>query len=306
VGPASIQGDWTPRPRPAAIGHDQRYPKDRHRAAGEGPRHGADQPCARAHCGPPRHDHRPRREGMINLDGSALRTKEVLANPNRTFPRRADRGLDNQTAFEIRLHRHRPRFVARIWAPASHRCRSRTPGVAPLCEQRAREAGRYRATKNAPKWPKPGQLVEAEAPRPPGPMRTRSSRENLFDCLVSLAAAPTRPIVFRSYHNVCRTSRRALAAPILPRINGPPQIFRRRVIAITPDEGSSPSLLTWANGTQRRSEPHRKFSIAKYEVPQNLWEAVMGQSQPAGKGSGTPSKCSPTQKPATSAAKQPS
>ena len=59
--------------------------------------------------------------------------------------------------------------------------------------------------------------------------------------------------------------------------------FREEFIAVTPGEGKFPrSFKMGEDGTTRDVTLTRKFSIAKYEVPQNLWEAVMGSN---------PSKC---------------
>lgn len=63
------------------------------------------------------------------------------------------------------------------------------------------------------------------------------------------------------------------------------RVFRGEFIAITPGEGPFPTSFTMGSGEDARkvdlSEP---FFIAKYEVPQNLWEAVMGENPSRWKG----------------------
>ena len=69
------------------------------------------------------------------------------------------------------------------------------------------------------------------------------------------------------------------------------QVFRDEFIAITPGEGTFPK--SFAMGRADGSDPERpvhevsfayKFEIARYEVPQNLWEAVMGTNPSTWKG----------------------
>lgn len=68
--------------------------------------------------------------------------------------------------------------------------------------------------------------------------------------------------------------------------------FRSEFLLITPGEGKFPSeiLMGRTVGGQRHERPaHRvkltqKFWIAKYEVPQNLWQAVMGSNPSKWKG----------------------
>src|SRR6185436_8137800 len=61
--------------------------------------------------------------------------------------------------------------------------------------------------------------------------------------------------------------------------------FREEFIAVTPGEGKFPrSFKMGEEGTNREVTLVRKFSIAKYEVPQNLWEAVMGANPSKWKG----------------------
>jgi gluconolactonase len=58
--------------------------------------------------------------------------------------------------------------------------------------------------------------------------------------------------------------------------------FRDEFVAITPGQGQFPASLRIADGKQiPLQEP---FRIAKYEVPQNLWEAVMGSNPSRWKG----------------------
>ena len=69
------------------------------------------------------------------------------------------------------------------------------------------------------------------------------------------------------------------------------QIFRDEFIAITPGEGMFPKNFAMgrADGGNAERPAHEvsfahKFEIAKYEVPQNLWEAVMGTNPSRWKG----------------------
>jgi formylglycine-generating enzyme required for sulfatase activity len=61
--------------------------------------------------------------------------------------------------------------------------------------------------------------------------------------------------------------------------------FREEFIHVTPGEGRYPASFTMGRQTGPENErpPHRvtltrDFHIAKFEVPQNLWEAVMGNN----------------------------
>ncbi|HEX5103681.1 MAG TPA: SMP-30/gluconolactonase/LRE family protein [Pirellulaceae bacterium] len=58
--------------------------------------------------------------------------------------------------------------------------------------------------------------------------------------------------------------------------------FREEFVAITPGEGKFPR--TFPFGANPRMEISRPFSIARYEVPQNLWEIVMGSNPSKWKG----------------------
>lgn len=61
--------------------------------------------------------------------------------------------------------------------------------------------------------------------------------------------------------------------------------FREEFIAISPGEGSFPKSFKMGDGASAREVTLKsKFSIAKYEVPQNLWEAVMGNNPSKWKG----------------------
>src|SRR6185295_17157322 len=61
--------------------------------------------------------------------------------------------------------------------------------------------------------------------------------------------------------------------------------FREEFVAVTPGEGKFPrSFKMGEEGATREVTLARKFSIAKYEVPQNLWEAVMGSNPSKWKG----------------------
>jgi len=68
--------------------------------------------------------------------------------------------------------------------------------------------------------------------------------------------------------------------------------FRNEFIAITPGDGEFPQTLTMGReeGGEDSERPVHKitfsynFQIAKYEVPQNLWQAVMGTSPSRWKG----------------------
>jgi formylglycine-generating enzyme required for sulfatase activity len=67
--------------------------------------------------------------------------------------------------------------------------------------------------------------------------------------------------------------------------------FRQEFIAITPGEGRFPESFTMGSseGPSNQRPAHkvtlgRAFHIARYEVPQNLWEAVMGSNPSKWKG----------------------
>src|SRR5678815_4256131 len=62
--------------------------------------------------------------------------------------------------------------------------------------------------------------------------------------------------------------------------------FREEFIAITPGEGSFPSSFAMGEGSTREVALTQKFSVAKYEVPQNLWEAVIGNNPSKWQGKG--------------------
>ena len=69
------------------------------------------------------------------------------------------------------------------------------------------------------------------------------------------------------------------------------QIFRDEFIVVTPGEGAFPKGFEMGRGDGSDAEqPVRnvsfayKFEIAKYEVPQNLWESVMGANPSRWKG----------------------
>src|SRR5688572_8409746 len=54
------------------------------------------------------------------------------------------------------------------------------------------------------------------------------------------------------------------------------KIFRGEFVEITPGEGKFPA--TFAFGDEPQAKGPAAYSIAKYEVPQNLWLAVMGSN----------------------------
>lgn len=61
--------------------------------------------------------------------------------------------------------------------------------------------------------------------------------------------------------------------------------FREEFIAVTPGEGKFSKTFQMGEGAEAREVTLKgKFSIAKYEVPQNLWEAVMGNNPSKWKG----------------------
>jgi formylglycine-generating enzyme required for sulfatase activity len=67
--------------------------------------------------------------------------------------------------------------------------------------------------------------------------------------------------------------------------------FRGEFIAVAPGEGKFPAEFTMGDDSAGQSErpAHRvklarKFQIARYEVPQNLWQAVMGDNPSRWKG----------------------
>jgi formylglycine-generating enzyme required for sulfatase activity len=66
--------------------------------------------------------------------------------------------------------------------------------------------------------------------------------------------------------------------------------FHAEFIAVTPGEGVCPATFTLGDDTETAAKPahpvtfKHRFSMAKYEVPQNLWEAVMGSNPSKWKG----------------------
>lgn len=67
--------------------------------------------------------------------------------------------------------------------------------------------------------------------------------------------------------------------------------FREEFVALTPGEGEFPASFTMGDegGPEAERPAHkvtlaRRFEIARYEVPQNLWEAVLGQNPSRWKG----------------------
>jgi len=72
--------------------------------------------------------------------------------------------------------------------------------------------------------------------------------------------------------------------------NQPPGIrsllktFREEFIEITPGKGKFPAEATIGEGKTTKVKLTKPFHIAKYEVPQDLWEAVMGENPSKWKG----------------------
>lgn len=67
--------------------------------------------------------------------------------------------------------------------------------------------------------------------------------------------------------------------------------FREEFVAVTPGEGKFPAEFSMGDdgGPQAERPAHRvqikhRFQIARYEVPQNLWQAVMGENPSKWKG----------------------
>jgi len=65
--------------------------------------------------------------------------------------------------------------------------------------------------------------------------------------------------------------------------------FREEFIAITPGQGKFPASYTMGGQQEDAKPPHQvtfkySFAIARYEVPQNLWQAVMGSNPSRWKG----------------------
>ena len=65
--------------------------------------------------------------------------------------------------------------------------------------------------------------------------------------------------------------------------------FKNEFIAITPGKGKFPADFVMGGNAKQQSPKHRvtianAFSIGKYEVPQNLWQAVMGKNPSRWKG----------------------
>lgn len=68
------------------------------------------------------------------------------------------------------------------------------------------------------------------------------------------------------------------------------KVFRAEFVAITPGEGMFPRSFRQGDATLKSAQPVREvtfqkpFHMAKYEVPQNLWEAIMGENPSRWKG----------------------
>jgi len=66
--------------------------------------------------------------------------------------------------------------------------------------------------------------------------------------------------------------------------------FHEEFVAITPGEGKFPASFTMGDESETSAQPphavsiKRPFSMARYEVPQNLWEAVLGVNPSRWKG----------------------
>ena len=65
--------------------------------------------------------------------------------------------------------------------------------------------------------------------------------------------------------------------------------FRGEFVKITPGKGKFPKSFEMGSDSATQSPVHKvtfdySFSVAKYEVPQNLWEAVMGSNPSRWKG----------------------
>jgi formylglycine-generating enzyme required for sulfatase activity len=67
----------------------------------------------------------------------------------------------------------------------------------------------------------------------------------------------------------------------------PLKSFRDEFVAITPGAGEFPQSFMMGSAAEQpahRVTPRRPFAIARYEVPQNLWRAVMGANPSRWKG----------------------
>ena len=65
--------------------------------------------------------------------------------------------------------------------------------------------------------------------------------------------------------------------------------FHREFVLITPGQGKFPKSYEMGGKAERETPKHKvsfdySFYVAKYEVPQNLWEAVMGSNPSRWKG----------------------
>ena len=65
--------------------------------------------------------------------------------------------------------------------------------------------------------------------------------------------------------------------------------FRKEFVQITPGKGKFPRSFRMGSQLPNESPPHEvtfnyAFAVAKYEIPQNLWEAVMGANPSRWKG----------------------
>jgi formylglycine-generating enzyme required for sulfatase activity len=83
----------------------------------------------------------------------------------------------------------------------------------------------------------------------------------------------------------------AYAAEITPEQRELLKVFRQEFVAVTPGEGKFPATFEMgrADGEAAERPVHRvtlklSFHVARYEVPQNLWQAVMGSNPSRWKG----------------------
>jgi len=75
-----------------------------------------------------------------------------------------------------------------------------------------------------------------------------------------------------------------LAADPLPENTTLLKTFRDEFIEITPGRDKFPDEVVIGEGKTAKIKLDKPFQIAKYEVPQNLWEAVMGENPSKWKG----------------------
>ena len=246
-------------------------------------------------------------EGIITSIGSSESHLEVMENPHRISKAVLDRGLDAHTAFEIvsidiadidvgenigaRLQADQAEADTRVArAKAEER---RANAIAREQEMKAKVAENRSQV----------VLAEAEVPRAMADA-FRSGHFNVgrFGRQRRKRSTPAVEVtnMTHSWSPViaCRTCRwRAPVGRAYPPREPSPELlgllktFRSEFVELTPGKDKFPAdfQMGSAAGPPAERPPHRvaiagPLAIARYEVPQNLWEAVMGSNPSRWKG----------------------